>query len=241
MTAAPLPGLELRDLRGSGDVELLRRLYDRVLVPYFAAAELVPLSELHGALLSEPSDTDIAVAVDDEGAVIGGAVGDWDPESGVYLLSYLAVRATARSRGVGTLLMDRVRSWWEARDARVALAEVDDPRYHEVSEYGDPHARLRFYERLGAQVLGVPYTQPEVHPGRGRVHGMLLVTLLVRPDARVGDGMRVDVLRRFLANYLVLSERVLADEVDAEITSLVPGIDDRPAVPILPMSRYVDV
>jgi len=230
----------LRDLNEPPDEDLLRKLYDDVLVRSFAPRELVPLSDLQDALHTENSDTEIVVAIDEDGGVVGGAIGDWDPDSSVYLLSYLAVRSTDRSKGVGTLLMDRVRSWWGARQASAVLAEVDDPRQHEISDYGDPEARLRFYERLGAQVLGVPYTQPEVRAGSGRVHGMLLIVFFVAPDARVGDGLRADVLHRFLANYLVLSEGVSPDNVDAEVGSLVPAMN-RDAIRILPMSHYVDI
>jgi GNAT superfamily N-acetyltransferase len=232
----------LRDLAIDPDDELLRRFHSEVLVPYFSPGELVPVSVLEAGLRSEPRDTDVVVAIDDDGAVVGGAVGDWDGGSGVYLLSYLAVRATLRSRGLGTLLMDTVRAWWEARGAAVAVAEVDDPRHHDASDYGDPVARLRFYERIGADVLAVPYTQPEVRAGSGRVPGMLLITFLVSPDARDGDGMRSDVLRRFLANYLSLSEGVAPENLDSEVDALVPALKQREAsVRILPMARYIDI
>jgi GNAT superfamily N-acetyltransferase len=241
MTTPSSSDVTLRDLHGIQDGPLLEHFYRDVLVPYFDADVLVSVSDLHHALLTEASDTDIVVAVDAGGTVVGGAVGDWDPESRVYLLSYLAVGATLRSKGVGALLMEHVRSWWEKRGACVALAEVDDPRHHQASEHGDPVARLRFYERCGAQVLGVAYTQPEVQAGLGRVHGMLLLTFVVGAEARQGDGIRTDVLRRFLGGYLALAEGVAPEDLDAAIDSLVPGLRDRDAVPILPMSRYVDI
>ena len=230
----------LRELRDPSDEQLLGRFYDEILVPYFSPGELVPLDALQRALGPEPCDTEIVVA-NDNGAVIGGAVGDWDADSRVYLLSYLAVRSSERSRGVGTLLMGHVRSWWEARGASVVLAEVDDPRHHAVSDYGDPDARLRFYDRLGARLLAISYTQPEVRSGTGRMPGMLLITFQVRAEARAGDAMRVDVLRRFLANYLVLCEGTVADQVDAAVNSLAPALTKLSTIPILPMSDYHDI
>jgi hypothetical protein len=39
--------------------------------------------------------------------------------------------------------------------------EVEDPRYAQSNPaLGDPQARVRFYERLGARALPVPYFQP---------------------------------------------------------------------------------
>jgi GNAT superfamily N-acetyltransferase len=231
----------LRDLGQVPDDAALDQFYRDVLVPSFSPDELVALSALQEGLQAERRDTDVVVAVDDEGAVMGGAVGDWDPDSGVYLLSYLAVRPDNRSGGLGTLLMGHVRAWWEQRGASVALAEVDDPRHHAVSEHGDPVARLRFYDRIGAQVLGVSYSQPEVRAGSGRVPGMLLLAFLVKPEARRGDGLRAEVLHRFLANYLALSEGVAAELVDAEVDALVPALKGCDIVAILPMERYVEI
>jgi GNAT superfamily N-acetyltransferase len=231
----------LRDLGETPDDTALAAFYRDVLVPSFPPDELVALSALQEGLQAERRDTDVVVAVDDDGAVMGGAVGDWDPDSGVYLLSYLAVRPANRSGGLGTLLMSHVQAWWERRGATLALAEVDDPRHHDVSEYGDPVARLRFYDRVGAQVLGVSYSQPEVRAGSGRVHGMLLITFLVGPEARDGDGLRAEVLRRFLANYLVISEGATAEAVDAEVEALVPALKGCDVVAILPTERYVEI
>jgi GNAT superfamily N-acetyltransferase len=235
-------GVHLRDLGTSFDRALLEELYAAVLAAYFAPGELVPLDALAEGLQADPRETDVVVAIDDDGTVIGGAVGDWDGDSGVYLLSYLAVRSTLRSRGLGTTLMEHVRSWWEDRGADLVLAEVDDPRHHEVSEYGDPAARLRFYERIGARVLDVPYTQPEVRPGSGRVPGMLLISFVVQGPARQDDGLSVEVLTRFLANYLELSEGVPAEQLEEEVHVLVPALRDRTnAVAILPMQRYIEI
>ncbi|MET0902514.1 MAG: GNAT family N-acetyltransferase [Acidimicrobiales bacterium] len=232
----------LRDLAADPDEALLARFYDDMLVPYFSEGERVQLSALQGGLLAEPRDTDAVVAVDDDGAVVGGAVGEWDGDADVYLLSYLAVRADLRSQGLGAQLMDHVRGWWEARGAGVALAEVDDPRHHEVSDYGDPAARLRFYERVGARVLGVPYTQPEVRAGSGRVPGMLLISFVVSNEALDGYGLRADVLRRFLGNYLMFSEGATPETVEAAVDGLMPELAGRTAaIPILPMASYAEI
>jgi GNAT superfamily N-acetyltransferase len=233
------PRVQVIDL-GTGDGAVLQRLYDDVLMPSFAPSELVPAPTLRDTLATQPDALHVAVAVEEDGSVIGGAVADWDPGSSVFLLSYMAVRADRRGLGIGNLLMDRVRSWWEARDAAVALAEVEDPRHHEPSEHGDPVARLRFYEREGARVVALPYIQPEVRPGAGRVSGMLLITFHIAPQARVGDGLSSEVLRSFLRDYLVDAEGITPAAADADLDALYPGLRST-AVPILDMDRFSDI
>lgn len=232
------PRVEVVDL-AAGDRASLDRLYHEVLVPSFAPNELVLATTLHDSL-AEPSAAHVAVAVDETGSIVGGAVADWHAASGVFLLSYMAVRADCRGLGIGNLLMERVRSWWEARDAAVALAEVEDPRHHKPSEHGDPVARLRFYRRAGARVLALPYTQPEVRPNAGRVGGMLLIVFHIAPHVRVADGLSSDVLRSFLGDYLVDAEGLTPSAATAELDSLYPGLRD-PVVPVLDIASYSDV
>src|SRR5262249_44360932 len=117
----------------------------------------------------------------------------------------------------------------------------DDPRHHATSDRGDPVARLRFYGRVGAQVLGVHYSQPEVREGAGRVHGMLLITFLAKQEALSGDHLRADVLRRFLANYLIVAEGLADAPATAEVNFLVPELEDSDAVAISPLERYGEI
>ena len=61
-------------------------------------------------LRSGPSRVLIAVAAD--GAMLGGAVGDYFPLSNVMLLSYLAVLADGRGQGVGAAVLRAAKEAW---------------------------------------------------------------------------------------------------------------------------------
>ncbi|MET7136136.1 hypothetical protein MT994_18725 [Cellulosimicrobium sp. MI9406] len=101
---------------------------------------------------------------------------------------------------------------WRALDPLVVVGEVEHPAHHTGSEaHGDPVARLRFYARLGARVLALPYFQPGDGPGGERVPALLLVSFPLGPHA-AGDDVPAAPLRAFLAENLRESEGTLADD-----------------------------
>lgn len=241
MPSEPSEVLSVVDLTDPEHSPLLERLYREVLEPSFAAPELESLDALMAVLSETDATTEIAAVVDSRSEVMGGAVGDWDKATGVYLVSYLAARPGMRGRGIGTLLMDRLRSWWEARDANVVFAEVEDPRYHKPSQYGDPVARLRFYERLGARVLALPYTQPQARPGVGRVPGVLLLVFYVASGVGSASGLSAELLRNYLCNYFSDAEQLSPPDAAGEVADLFPQLLGASTVPIVAVPRYVEI
>ena len=138
--------------------------YRRVLAPHFRADELETSENIAAGL--KGGGTKALVARTAQGAIVGGAVGDMFAHSGVLLLSYLAVAAEGRGTGTGGLLMKAVTEVWGRHfSPSLFVMEVEDPRhYHSDSALGDPEARVRFYERLGARTLPIPYFQPALGP-----------------------------------------------------------------------------
>ncbi len=216
-------------------LDLVRRLYPEVLAKSFSAEEL-----------GEPWEGDHApsgllmVAWDEvTGSVLGCAVGETYARSRTLLIAYLAVRPGMRGEGVGSALMQAVRErWFDANT--LAFAEIDDPRHHEAHDgYGDPWARLRFYERFGVKALAAPYFQPSVGPGFPReYHVMLCRVPCLRgssPEAGV-SGARV---RAFVREYFTACEgpgslkdaqvRWLLDAYSGEI-KLIP-LTELPRIP----------
>jgi GNAT superfamily N-acetyltransferase len=222
---------------------LLEQVYREVLIPSFRPDELFLLEELRSQFSENPPTRDLAAAVDDTGTVLGAALGEWAPDSGVYLLLYLAVRPGLRSGGVGTRLMQYIPSWWRQRGALLSLAEVDDPRRYEVTSTGDPAGRLVFYERFGAQLLDLPYFQPRLSPAGHRGHGMLLLALDVHPDALVDDGhtavIRGDLLAGYLRHYFDNAEG--SEHDDPERARLFGRASAMPGVRLLPVGQYTEV
>jgi hypothetical protein len=218
MIDQPASGIVVRFLDGQ-DTDALSNFYTEVLTPSFRPAELVDADALLEAVRS--GRTLVSVAVGSDGTVLGGMVADWHQDSRVLLLSYLAVRPCSRSQGVGQTLIGTTGPVWLAQLAPlVALAEVEDPRYFPGTEYGDAVARLQLYTRYGVRMLPVPYMQPEVRPGHGRVRHLLLVVFFVDDAACPAPG-RVDgdIVERFVERYFSTVEGPARDD-DVELARL---------------------
>ncbi|MGY0234545.1 GNAT family N-acetyltransferase [Longispora urticae] len=201
----------MRILAVSGPHPLLAEFHADVLTPSFPPSELGPLDELDGA--------HVRLALDDDGRVLGGAVGDWDPELRVMLLGYLALRPGIRGGGIGgALLDDTLAAWRTEHDPCLVLAEVEDPAAHAgaVAEHGDPAARLRFYRKRGARALDIPYFQPALSPETGRVPGLFLMVLHAAAEFRAGeDAVTAAPVRSFMEGYFLETEGVVPTDPEA--------------------------
>jgi GNAT superfamily N-acetyltransferase len=211
--------------------------YRVVLAPHFRADELETRENIASGLKS--GGTTALVARTAEGAILGGAVGDMFPASNVLLLSYLAVVAQARGTGTGSLLMEAVTGVWGRRLSPTLLVmEVEDPRhYQEDATLGDPEARVRFYERLGARILPVPYFQPALGPAGHRVPHLMLMVFGgtdVPPGTRQVDGRVVEV---FLTEYLRTCEGPV-DPGDAQAQRMLSACRRPDGLPLLPFSEF---
>jgi len=245
--APPAPSVV--DVAGRPDATaLLNRLYEEILVPSFRREELEPLEMMAWSIEQTQRNTDVAAACDESGEILGAMIGDWDPASRVYLLSYLAARPGLRSRGVGTVLMEYLPVWSRARGALVTLAEVDDPRCHSAEGLiGDPTARLSFYGRFDARVLDLPYFQPRLGPDGRRAHGMLLLAFDVDSDGLVGGAipaLRGDVIGTWLQGYFVGAEGM--DESsdssrDVDCARILDQAFAPAGVRILPLDQYAEI
>src|SRR5215469_16991195 len=157
------------------DDQGIAEFYSRVLAPHFRDEELVTSEDFSVGL--KQGGTRALVARTGHGAIAGGAVGDVFSRSRVLLLSYLAVPAEGRGTGTGGLLLRAVIDVWGSQvRPSLFVMEVEDPRYYGTDHAtGDPQARVRFYERLGARTVLVPYFQPALGPAGQRVPHLLLM------------------------------------------------------------------
>lgn len=183
------------------DFRRVPELYREVIAPSFPPDELETEEELMRGLRSGRSRVLIAVSQDD--AILGGAVGDYFPRSNVMLLAYLAALPGCRGKGVGSALLRAARQAWTAElNPRFIALEVEDPReFTGSAEHGDPVARVRFYERHGVRTLPIPYLQPALGPDTARVPGLMLMVLGGvgnSSSARTVDGRQVTA---FLVEY----------------------------------------
>ncbi len=158
------------------DEQMLEFLYATVLQPAFPPAELVTLDELRNWCAAGPPARRGLLLLESDRPV-AAILAEYFRTSDVLLISYLAVAAAWRGRGFGAALVREALSRWDSPPPVAVLAEVEDPRWHPLGRYVDPVARLRFYHRLGARALPIPYFQPALRPGSPRVPGLLLVSL----------------------------------------------------------------
>jgi len=197
----------------------------------FLPEELMSCEELRALMLKELCV--VTALLDEHGRPSAAAVGEWDPDSKVLLLAYMAVRRDQRSGGLGGRLMAEVSGAWQGRyQPRLTLAEVEHPLAHRADpDRGDGMARLRFYARHGAQVLDVPYFQPSLRPGGKRVYGMLLIALPPLPDREPKGFIDSGPVRGFLTGYFLCCEGAVG--TDPASRQLWRAVDHPGGIPLL--------
>lgn len=223
------------------DAAMLDILYTDILVPSFPPQELVTPGELRAAAAGEGLGT----LVFDGPTLVGAMLGGMYSRSRVLLLGYLATRPAARGNGIGRMLLTEVLPRWRARShPSLIVAEIEDPRFHHATSYGDPVARLRLYARIGARLMPMPYFQPALRPGLHRVADMLLICL----DEAASE-VPASVVGTFLDEYFSECEGpgVIATEPDYQAlrgSLRAQGEPDRggdTAIPLWPLDRFPDV
>jgi GNAT superfamily N-acetyltransferase len=240
VTSSGGEALEFRDLDVDFDAGLLARMHSEVLVPSFSEAELDDVETMARGLRGEgPVRTLASVALDGK-EVVGGVVGEVYEAEEVLLLAYLAARPGGRGRGVGSALLRHVAPRWYP-PVRLAVGEVHDPRRWSSTADEDPVSRLRFYERVGARVLGVPFVQPALEAGGTRIEGFLLIAFHVDPAVEVHDGgdvsIRSDLVGRFVRRYYATAEGA-REPYDAQLAQLLARIDGRATIPLHAIADY---
>ncbi len=233
-SSAAGPGITV----GKLDPEDLREVlsfYQHVLLPNFRPAELQAPDEFAAGLKSGRGRALVARTA--QGTIAGGAVGDFFPRSRVLLLSYLAVAAEGRGAGTGGLLFQAVTDLWAADlDPALCLIEVEDPRHARSDPaLGDPQARVRFYERLGARALPIPYFQPALGPG-GRVPHMMLMVFGGAGAPAGADRVDGRIVAEFLTDYLEACEGGVRDD-DAEAQRLLAACRRPGGLPLVPAAN----
>jgi GNAT superfamily N-acetyltransferase len=216
----------------------LRSFYDEVLQPSFRPEEMVSFDDILAACRADPARMPGILAMVD-GEPLGGIFGEYYPDSGVLLIAYLAVRRGVRGGGVGaSLLAEAMRRWQESNPPTLVLAELEGLHSPSHPGYGDPAARIRFYDRCGARLLPVPYFQPSLRPGLPRVPGMLLICLGAGSDP-APDRVPAAVVGAFLEEYFTGCEGAANLGTDPDYQALRAAVDGWPdnAIPLWPLDR----
>jgi predicted N-acetyltransferase YhbS len=204
-------GLEIRlfDQDSPGAAGLLRELHDEVLRPSFRPEEYASPAVI------DPAKKLAIIARADDGVVVGGALGEVYPRSGVLLLGYLAVRPGLRGKGIGSVLMAALKERWLGQDNEtLAVLEIDDPRYHAPHpDHGDPAARLRFYGAFGVRLLAIPYFQPRLRDYLPRGYHMLLGVIPAAGET-LAPAIPARRVSAFLSEYFEDCEGAVHDDAE---------------------------
>jgi GNAT superfamily N-acetyltransferase len=215
----PLDDLEIVDLRTHPDEALLQQLYQQVYLENFTIVSEQespdlwrprlwtesPESlrfELHilvaGRHLSQPTRQ-----------LYGAHYCELYLASGCGLVTYLVVDHAARRTGLGrrllsagcTLLQERARAW--NRPLRAIFAETNNPT-SQLEDVMDPRQRLATFDRLGARIVDFPYVQPELAPGQGACHDLLLLALPIYQP--LADSLPASTVIGFLDDFYRANE-----------------------------------
>ncbi len=197
-----------------------RSAYDHVLTACFPPVELESYETLHESLATEQLRAFGIVGTDGavECVVMLAVYGP------VSMILYLSIAPDRRGGGRGGALLGHAIEYARAADVSYVLAEIEHPAYHQAHpEFGDPAARLKFYERHGLRILDVPYFMPALGPGTKRVPALLLGALWTSADVHRGDAaVAAAPLREFLTRYVAHSEGSLA--TDNAMTRLLTSV-----------------
>lgn len=211
-----LLNVEIVDLTRRYDADLLKRFYHIYMTAFPIQQEreslqvwktllrhpqvAPPRPKFHvilaGSSLSDPKCRE----------VYGGLTLEYYQQSACGLVAYLAVAPKYRGLGIAQRLVETAHDVLgdDARTARVSLravfGESHDPR--QVTNEEDsmsPIERLTVMARLGAQYFDIPYVEPEVNPGHGRVRTMVLL-VFHRPGQHI-DSIDSQVVKDFLYEF----------------------------------------
>jgi hypothetical protein len=209
----------------------------------FHGDEAEPPALWRARILGEPRPQPvmrIAVAVDAQDGLIGGAAAEFYRDSGCVLATYLYVldRPGQRKRGHARCLLHAAfDACAQVGPARALLAEVEWPAQLAqhgagATEIAAAQARLGFFGRLGAQVLSFDYVQPALAPEQAPATWLRLLVLPVAQSSHADEAALREALRRFIPEFHAALGAQAGGGVDAALLATQRGALDR-ATPLL--------
>jgi hypothetical protein len=130
-------------------------------------------------------------------------------------------------------------AWTSRFDALLSVAEVENPQfYHDDEDHGDPEARLRFYARLGAKIVAIPYFQPALSTEQPRVRTLFLMVLSGEPSVLRGDNdVDAETVQSFIEEYVTGSEGAVDDD---EVRALRTALRANAVIPLLDPAEFLN-
>lgn len=182
--------LEFTDLREDYDAALLDQAYREIYLPAFPLRDEQEDPSIWTRRLLDPDANPqlcflvagTRLADPAYRTVLGLLVAEYYAASACVLISYVAVAAHARGRGLGRRLFGVFRQRLDSgrvsrgRPVLAVFAEIHDPAHNPSGEdVLDPHARLRIMAKLGGRRIPIDYLQPPLGPAQSAAAGLWLI------------------------------------------------------------------
>jgi len=182
----------------------------------FAAAEREPTDQLLRDIATKRRRCYVAMLGD---VVVAFAVVSPLPRR-IQFLEYFAVQQDCRNRDIGSSLFRHLLVDLAARSSPGIVFEVEDPALGEGSHMDVRSARIRFYQRLGAEVVAcAPAYQAPSSRGKESLH-YLLMWSGIGPARKPLDGpaLRECVLAMLVSGYGLSETDPLVEQVLSGLT-----------------------
>jgi GNAT superfamily N-acetyltransferase len=165
----------------------------------FAAAEREPTDQLLRGIATKSRLCHLAMLGD---VVVAFAVVSPLPRR-IQFLEYFAVQPDCRNRDIGSNLFRHLLIDSAARSCPGIVFEVEDPALGEGTDAGVRSARIRFYQRLGADVVAcAPAYQAPSSRGQAPLHYLLMWRGIgATPKPLAGQALRECVLAMLVSGY----------------------------------------
>jgi ribosomal protein S18 acetylase RimI-like enzyme len=182
----------------------------------FPPAEREPTDELLRGMATKSRRCHVAMLGD---VVVAFAIVSALPR-GIQFLEYFAVKHDCRNRDIGSNLFGHLVTDSAARSSTGIVFEVEDPALGEGSDADVRSARIRFYRRLGAEVVAcAPAYQAPSSRGREPLHYLLMWSGIgPAPKPLDGPALRECVMGMLVSGYGLSETDPLVKQVLSGLT-----------------------
>jgi GNAT superfamily N-acetyltransferase len=167
----------------------------------------------------------VAVCIDGDGGVIGGAAAEYYRASACLLVTYLYIleRPGQRRRGHARALLSAVLAACrrlgpvQATLAEAEWPELLPPPRFTADDIAIARDRLRFFARLGGRRVAIDYVQPPLSPGLQPVPWLRLFVLTSGPAEEADEPALRIALDRFLQEFHAALAQSAGRRIDAAL------------------------
>ena len=178
----------------------------------------------------------VLMAVNGFGYVGGALVLEHYRRSGIALVTYVAISPRYRSKGLARRLVNGaldVLAWSEGRKPIPMLAEMDDPERTDRDKQDAAVTRAKILHALGILKCELPYVQPALAKGGGRLSHMLLCA---HGKSLINGRLDAERLKAFLHEFYQ-SLGIVQPELDPDFLAMASWLEEQNQVVFVPLVK----